>query len=115
MMTRKEATEMKKESPDTMALRIKNLNKDINGMRHILADLKKNPDTEKTFFTREKCEQQLAEAYHTLLVYMYPKLDALYESCITEVCNAKGLELLRKYNWIEACAVSQDGEKLYAF
>ena len=98
----------------TNELRIKNCNKEINDYLHILADLKKNPDTEKTFFTRKKCEQQLAEAYHTLLVYMYPKLDSLYESCIVEVCNAKGLELLRKYNWIETCGVAQDGEKLYA-
>lgn len=115
-MTRKEATEMKKKSPEALELRIKNLNKDINGMLHILSDLKKNPENETTFFTREKCEKQLAEAYHTKLVYMYPKLDTLYESSITKVCNnAKGLELLKKYNWIETCAVSQDGEKLYAF
>lgn len=30
-------------------LQIKNLNKDINGMLHLLAELKANPETEKSF------------------------------------------------------------------
>lgn len=93
---------------------IKNLNKDINGMRHVLAHLKAEPETEVAFFKRKECERGLAEAYHRKLKLMYPKADALYESCIKETCNAKGLQLLRRYNKIEACAMSQDGEKLYA-
>lgn len=61
-------------------LQIKNLNKDINGMLHLLAELKANPETEKSFFTKEKCETELAKAYHRKLELMYPKADALYES-----------------------------------
>lgn len=95
-------------------LQIKNLNKDINGMLHLLADLKVNPETEKSFFTREKCEIKLAKAYHRKLELMYPKAEALYESCIKEATSVKGIELMVKYNLIESCAVAEDGEKLYA-
>ena len=45
---------------------------------------------------------------------MYPKAEALYESCIKEVASTKGIELMVRYNLIESCAVAQDGEKLYA-
>lgn len=95
-------------------LQIKNLNKDINGMLHILADLKAKPETEKSFFAREKCELELAKAYHRKLKLMYPKAEALYEFCIKEATSAKGIELMVRYNLIESCAVAQDGEKLYA-
>lgn len=40
-------------------LQIKNLNKDINGMLYLLAELKANPETEKSFFTRENVRQSL--------------------------------------------------------
>lgn len=95
-------------------LQIKNLNKDINGMLHILAELKAKPETEKSFFTIEKCEIELAKAYHKKLELMYPKAETLYESCIKETTSAKGIELMVRYNLIESCAVAQDGEKLYA-
>lgn len=95
-------------------LQIKNCNKEINDYLHLLADLKANPETEKSFFTREKCEKQLAEAYHRKLELMYPKADALYESCIKEATSVKGIEFMIRYNLIETCGVAQDGEKLYA-
>ena len=95
-------------------LQIKNLNKDINGMLHLLAELKANPETEKSFFTREKCETELAKAYHRKLELMYPKAETLYMSCIKEATSAKGIELMVRYNLIETCGVAEDGEKLYA-
>ena len=98
----------------TNELQIKNCNKEINDYLHLLADLKANPETEKSFFTREKCEKQLAEAYHRKLELMYPKADALYESCIKEATSVKGIEFMIRYNLIETCGVAQDGEKLYA-
>lgn len=38
-------------------IKLKSLNKDINGMLHVLASYKKHPETERTFFTKEKCEK----------------------------------------------------------
>lgn len=95
-------------------LEIKNTNKEINDYLHYLADLKAKPETEKSFFAREKCELELAKAYHKKLKLMYPKAEALYESCIKKVASAKGIKLMVRYNLIESCAVAQDGEKLYA-
>lgn len=95
-------------------LQIKNCNKEINDYLHLLAELKANPETEKSFFTREKCETELAKAYHRKLELMYPKAETLYMSCIKEATSAKGIELMVKYNLIESCAVAEDGEKLYA-
>ena len=89
-------------------LEIKNTNKEINDYLHYLAELKAKPETEKSFFAREKCEIELAKAYHRKLELMYPKAETLYESCI------KGIELMVGYNLIESCAIAQDGEKLYA-
>lgn len=45
---------------------------------------------------------------------MYPKAEALYESCIKEATSVKGIELMVRYDLIETCGVAQDGEKLYA-
>lgn len=98
----------------TTERRVKNLNKDINGMLHILASLKRKPETETTFFSKRKCEEQLAQAYHQKLTLMFPKAEALYASCITETCSPKALALMVEYNWIETCGVARDGEKLYA-
>ena len=98
----------------TNELLIKNLNKDINGMLHILAELKAKPETEKSFFTKEKCERELAKAYHEKLKLMYPKAETLYMSCIKEATSAKGIEFMIRYGLIESCAVAEDGEKLYA-
>ena len=95
-------------------LQIKNCNKEINDYLHLLAELKANPETEKSFFTREKCEIELAKAYHRKLELMYPKAETLYMSCIKEATSAKGIELMVKYNLIESCAVAEDREKLYA-
>lgn len=94
--------------------RLKNLNKDINGMLHQLADYRKRPETEKLFFSKQKCEKNLAEAYYTKLQLTYPKAEALYASCITECCTKKGIELMIKYNLIETCGMAENGEKLYA-
>lgn len=94
--------------------RLKNLNKDINGMLHILASLKRIPETESAFFTKKKCEEQLAQAYHQKLILKFPKAEALYASCITENCSSKALSLMVKYDLIETCGVARDGEKLYA-
>ena len=95
-------------------LEIKNTNKEINDYLHLLAELKANPETEKSFFTREKCERELAKAYHRKLTLMYPKAETLYASCIKEATSTKGLELMVRYGLIESCAIAQDGEKLYA-
>lgn len=95
-------------------LQIKNCNKEINDYLHLLAELKANPETEKSFFTREKCEIELAKAYHRKLEFMYPKAETLYESCIKEATSVKGIELMVRYDLIESCAVAEDGEKLYA-
>lgn len=95
--------------------KLKALNKDINGMLHVLASYKKHPETERTFFTKEKCEKELALAYHQKLKLLYPKAEALYQSTITETCNGEfGLKLLIKYDLIETCGVADNGEKLYA-
>lgn len=93
---------------------IKNCNKEINDYLHYLAELKAKPETEKSFFTKEKTELELAKAYHRKLKLMYPKAEALYESCIKEATSAKGIELMVRYDLIESCAVAQDREKLYA-
>ena len=98
----------------TNKLLIKNVNKEINDYLHYLAELKAEPETEKSFFTKEKCEIELAKAYHRKLELMYPKAEALYESCIKEATSTKGIELMVRYGLIESCAVAEDGEKLYA-
>ena len=98
----------------TNKLLIKNVNKEINDYLHYLAELKVKPETEKSFFTREKCEIELAKAYHRKLELMYPKAEALYESCIKKATSAKGIELMVRYMLIESCAIAEDGEKLYA-
>ena len=105
---------IKKTTPTTTEKKIKNLNKNINGMLHILASLKRKPETETTFFSKRKCEKQLAQAYHQKLTLIFPKAEALYASCITETCSPKALALMVEYNWIETCGVARDGEKLYA-
>lgn len=95
--------------------KLKALNKDINGMLHVLASYKKHSETERSFFTKEKCEKELALAYHQKLKLLYPKAEALYQSAITEACNGEfGLKLLVKHNLIETCGVADNGEKLYA-
>ena len=43
----------------------------------------------------------------------FAKADALYEDTIVAHCGQEGLQLLREYNFIEACAIL-DGRKLYA-
>lgn len=95
--------------------KLKALNKDINGMLHVLASYKKHPETERTFFTKEKCEKELALAYHQKLQFLYPKIEALYQSTIMDTCNGElGLKLLIKHDFIETCGVADNGEKLYA-
>ena len=95
--------------------KLKALNKDINGMLHVLASYKKHPETERTFFTKEKCEKELALAYHQKLQFLYPKVEALYQSTIMAACNGElGLKLLVKHGFIETCGVADNGEKLYA-
>ena len=95
--------------------KLKSLNQDINGMLHQLADYKKHPETERMFFSREKCEKELAFAYRQKLHLVYPKAEALYQGAIMEICNGElGVRLLIRYDLIETCGVADNGEKLYA-
>lgn len=95
-------------------IKLKNLNKDINGILHQLADYRKHPETERIFFSKARCEKRLAEAYNMKLQLLYPKVEALYQSTIMDTCNGElGLKLLIKHDFIETCGVADNGEKLY--